>query len=79
MTSLTGKSTKWNRKHDASALCPLGFKCSIINTFLCHTTSTALLSRVSFGYYGDRSGSRWGQEGLLETEAEREREECDSD
>lgn len=34
---------------------------------------------VGFRYYDDRSGSRRGQEGMFQTEADREREECDSD
>lgn len=43
------------------------------------TPSTALPSVVGFGYYDNRSGSRREKEGLFQAEADREREERDSD
>lgn len=41
--------------------------------------STALPSVVRFGYYDNGSGSRKEKEGLFQAEADREREERDSD
>lgn len=61
---------------------PSGLKQSIVNTFFVpHYLHSAAEfgSQLAFGYYGDRSGSRQGQEGLFQTKADRESEECDSD
>lgn len=80
-------STKWNKAAIVVHSALLSFKCSVVkqNQKRGVFVPRYLYGTAEFGLHlapvtmTMESGSQWGEEGLFETRADREREECDSD